>query len=329
MKYKKIVLAGGNGYLGRVLANYYKDKAGEIVILSRHEKQTEANIRTVVWDGKTWGKWAAELVNADILINLCGKNVNCRYTDKNKKEIFASRLLPTELLGKTIRDLAEPPKLWINLSSATIYRHAEDRPQDEETGDIGSGFSVDVCNAWETAFNKYDTPKTRKAALRMGIVLGRSDSVFPRLLSLVKLGLGGKQGNGRQYVSWVHEHDAARSTEWLADHTELTGIFNCTAPFPVKNDRLMKVIRNINGSLFGLPAPKWLLEAGAVFIGTETELILKSRWVLPKRLMDAGFKFQFGKVQDAVSEILCKGDYAFFDTLPPLKRVPSSQQPAS
>ncbi|BAU52090.1 TIGR01777 family oxidoreductase [Mucilaginibacter gotjawali] len=319
MKYKKIVLAGGNGYLGRVLANYYKGKASEIIILSRHEKQIDGNIRTVVWDGKTWGKWAAELVNADILVNLCGKNVNCRYTDKNKKEIFASRLLPTELLGKTIHDLVEPPKLWINLSSATIYRHAEDRPQDEDTGEIGNGFSVDVCNAWEAAFNKYDTPKTRKVALRMGIVLGRSDSVFPRLLNLVKLGLGGKQGDGKQYVSWVHELDAARSTEWLADHTELEGVFNCTAPYPVKNAELMKVIRNINGNLFGLPAPKWLLEAGAIFIGTETELILKSRWVLPKRLMDAGFKFEFRQVKDAVSEILGIGDYAFFDFPAPLK----------
>ena len=319
MKYKKIVLAGGNGYLGKVLANYYKDKAGEIVILSRHEKPTEANIRTVVWDGKTWGKWAAELVNADMLINLCGKNVNCRYTDNNKQEIFASRLLPTELLGKTIHDLVEPPKLWINLSSATIYRHAEDRPQDEVTGEIGSGFSVDVCTAWETAFNKYDTPKTRKIALRMGIVLGRSDSVFPRLLNLVKLGMGGKQGNGQQYVSWVHEQDAARCTEWIADRPELAGIFNCTAPYPVKNAELMKVIRNINGNLFGLPAPKWLLKAGAIFIGTETELILKSRWVLPKRLMDTGFKFQFSHVKDAVSEILGIGDYAFFDFPIPLK----------
>lgn len=319
MKYKKIVLAGGNGYLGRVLANYYKDKASEIIILSRHEKQTDRNIRTVVWDGKTWGKWAAELVNADILINLCGKNVNCRYTDKNKKEIFASRLLPTELLGKTIHDLVEPPKIWINVSSATIYRHAEDRPQDEVNGEIGSGFSVDVCTAWETAFYKYDTPKTRRIALRMGIVLGRSDSVFPRLLHLVKLGLGGKQGNGQQYVSWVHEHDAARSTEWFADHPELNGVFNCTAPYPVKNTVLMKTIRNINGTLVGLPAPKWLLEAGAVFIGTETELILKSRWVLPKRLMDTGFKFEFRQVRDAVSEILCIGDYAFFDFPSPLK----------
>ncbi|WP_295794241.1 TIGR01777 family oxidoreductase [Mucilaginibacter sp.] len=304
MKYKKIVLAGGNGYLGTVLAGYYKDKAEEIVILSRHEKQTDDNVRTVTWDGKTAGKWTAELVNADMLVNLCGKNVNCRYTEKNKAEIFASRLQPTELLGQVIHDLYEPPKLWINLSSATIYRHAKDRPQDEETGEIGTGFSVDVCNAWEAAFNKYATPKTRKVALRMGIVLGRSDSVFPRLLNLVKLGMGGMQGNGEQYVSWVHEHDAARSTEWLMEHPGLNGIVNCTAPIPVKNAELMHIIRKTYGMPLGLPAPKWLLEIGSVVIGTETELILKSRWVLPKRLLDSGFKFEFETAEAAVNDIL-------------------------
>jgi len=304
MNYNKIVLAGGNGYLGTVLANYYKDKAKEIVILGRHEKQTSENIRTVVWDGKTRGKWTAELVNADMLINLCGKNVNCRYTEKNKAEIFASRLLPTELLGMVISELFEPPKLWINITSATIYRHAEDRPQDEERGEIGSGFSVDVCNAWEYAFNKYDTPKTRKITLRMGIVLGRHNSVFPRLLNLVKMGMGGRQGNGRQYVSWVHEQDVARSTEWLAGHPGLTGIFNCTAPNAVKNAELMKIIRKAYGMPFGLPAPKWLLEIGSMVIGTETELIMKSRWVMPKRLLDSGFKFHFENAGDAVKDIL-------------------------
>jgi uncharacterized protein (TIGR01777 family) len=304
MKYKKIILAGGNGYLGRVLANYYKDKANEIVILSRQERDTSGNVRTVVWDGKTRSKWTAELVNADMLINLCGKNVNCRYTAKNKAEIIASRVLPTELLGMVIQDMFEPPKLWINVTSATIYRHAEDHPQDEETGEIGYGFSVDVCNAWETAFNKYDTPKTRKITLRMGIVLGRHDSVFPRLLNLVKMGMGGQQGDGMQYVSWVHEHDVARATEWFADHPELNGIFNCTAPDAIKNAELMRVIRKAYGISFGLPAPQWLLEIGAIVIGTETELILKSRWVVPKRLLDSGFKFKYEKAEDAVHDIL-------------------------
>lgn len=304
MKYHKIVLAGGNGYLGTVLAKYFKDKAGEIIVLSRQPKETDGNVRTVTWDGKTRGKWTAELVNADLVINLCGKNVNCRYTDKNKKEIFDSRLYPTAILGEVTRDLYEPPKLWINITSATIYRHAEDHPQDEETGEIGKGFSVDVCNAWEAEFNKFDTPKTRRVALRMGIVLGASDSVFPRLLNLVKLGMGGKQGNGEQYVSWVHELDAARSIEWLMDHSGLSGVFNCTAPNPIKIGKLMQIIRQTYGMAVGLPAPEWLLNIGAAVIGTETELILKSRWVLPKRLLDSGFKFQFETAETAVEDIL-------------------------
>jgi uncharacterized protein (TIGR01777 family) len=303
-KFKKIVLVGGNGYLGKVLTKYYQDKADEIVILSRHERVTIQNIRTVVWDGKTPGKWAAELVNADLLVNLCGKNVNCRYTEKNKAEIIASRVVPTELLGMVIKDMFEPPKLWVNVTSATIYRHAEDRPQDEEIGETGSGFSVDVCNLWEAAFNKYETPKTRKITLRMGIVLGRDDSVFPRLLNLVKMGMGGQQGNGEQYVSWVHEHDVARISEWFLDNPGLKGVFNCTAPNAVKNADLMHEIRKAYHMPFGLPAPKLLLEMGAIVIGTETELILKSRWVMPKRLLDSGFKFQFEKVEDAVNDIL-------------------------
>jgi len=304
MKYKKIVLAGGNGYLGNVFDGYYRDKAEEIVILSRHAKPVEKNIRTVAWDGKSEGKWVAELVNADMLINLCGKNVNCRYSEKNKAEIIASRVLPTELLGRVINEMFEPPKLWINVTSATIYRHAEDRPQDEGTGQIGSGFSVDVCNAWEAAFRKYETPKTRKIALRMGIVLGRKDGVFPRLLNLVKLGMGGRQGNGQQYVSWIHEHDAARITEWLLNHREMSGIINCTAPIAIQNGRLMQLIRNIYGTPYGLPTPKWLLELGAIVIGTETELILKSRWVMPKRLTDSGFKFQYENAGAAIHDIL-------------------------
>jgi uncharacterized protein (TIGR01777 family) len=319
MKYHKIVLAGGNGYLGTVLTEYYKDKAAEIVILSRKEKLAEKNIRTVVWDGKSRGRWTAELVNADILINLCGKNVNCRYSEKNKAEIIASRVVPTGLLGGVIHDMLEPPGLWINITSATIYRHAEDRPQDEETGEHGEGFSVDVCEEWEYAFNKWDTPKTRKVALRMGIVLGRNDGVFPRLLNLVKLGMGGRQGDGRQYVAWVHEVDAARSTEWIADQPEATGIFNCTAPVPVKNNLLMCTIRSIYGIPFGLPAPKWFLQIGAAIIGTETELLVKSRWVLPTRLLDAGFRFQFEKLDNAVKDILKRKTDAPCRVLTPIR----------
>ena len=304
MKYQKIILAGGNGYLGGILAAYYRDLAHEVIILSRKPQAADGNIKTLIWDGATEGDWATQLEGAELLVNLCGKNVNCRYNEANRREILASRLQPTALLARVIAKLEQPPQLWINLASATIYRHAEDRPQDEATGDIGCGFSIEVCQIWEKTFFEADTPRTRKVALRMGIVLGRSDSVFPRLLNLVRFGLGGKQGDGQQYMAWVHEHDVARSTQWLLDHPELNGIFNCTAPESTKNTDMMHIIRRAYGAPFGLPAPQWLLEVGAMVIGTETELILKSRWVMPKRLLDSGFIFQYPKAEHAVHDIL-------------------------
>ncbi|QEC77414.1 TIGR01777 family oxidoreductase [Mucilaginibacter ginsenosidivorax] len=302
--YKKIVLAGGNGYLGTVLAKYYKDLADEVIILARKQAPATGNIRTVVWDGKTESGWTVQLIHADMLINLCGKNVNCRYTKKNKAAIIASRVTPTKLLGDVIHKMVDPPKLWINITSATIYRHAEDHPQDETTGEIGYGFSIDVCNIWESTFFKCETPHTRKVALRLGIALGRSGSVFPRLLNLVKMGIGGRQGDGQQYMAWVHEHDVARSTQFLLDQPETEGVYNCAAPYAEKNADFMRLIRKAYGMPVGLPAPQWLLEIGALVIGTEPELILKSRWVKPRRLMDAGFKFQYEKAEYAIHDIL-------------------------
>jgi len=243
MKYKKIILAGGNGYLGGVLADYYRNLADEIIILSRSPKARNGNVKTLLWDGKTEGDWLNQLEGAEMLINLCGKNVNCRYTKANREEIISSRVLPTRLLGRVVEKLENPPQLWINLSSATIYRHAEDRPQDEANGDIGYGFSIDVCKQWEAAFYESNTPKTRKIALRMGIVLGMTDSAFPRLFNLVKFGLGGKLGDGKQYLNWVHEQDAVRCTEFLLQHTEWDDAINCTAPVPMQNARFMATLR--------------------------------------------------------------------------------------
>ena len=304
MLYKKIILAGGNGYLGQVLAEYYRHLSEEVIVLSRKSAPRKGNIKTLVWDGFTEGDWMYNLEDADMLVNLCGKNVNCRYTKENQEEIINSRIIPTTLLGKMIEKMKNPPKLWINITSATIYRHAEDRPQDEETGEIGYGFSIDVCRIWESTFLQTNTPQTRKVALRMGIVLGKNDGAFPRLLNLVRLGLGGKQGDGEQYISWVHEQDDARCTEWLMKNEKMTGIINCTTLEPIKNTDFMACVRDAYGIPFGLPAPAWLLEIGAMMIGTETELILKSRWVLPKRLLDNNFAFQYSRVAHAVKDIL-------------------------
>jgi uncharacterized protein (TIGR01777 family) len=304
MKYKKIILAGGNGYLGTVMANYYKGLTKEVIILSRKAAEADENITTHVWDGINEGDWIEELEGADLLINLCGKNVNCRYTRKNQEEIISSRINPVKLIGKVIGKLKHPPLLWITITSATIYRHAEDHPQDELTGDLGYGFSIDVCKQWEEEFYNCITPHTRKIALRMGIVLGRRDGAFPRLSNLVKYGLGGKQGDGKQYVSWAHEQDAAKCTEHLLLHPELNGDINCVAPQPLQNALLMKHIRNAWGIPLGLPAPAWLLGIGARVIGTEVELILKSRWVLPRRLTDSGYTFLFANAEHAIKDIL-------------------------
>ncbi|NCD68835.1 TIGR01777 family oxidoreductase [Mucilaginibacter agri] len=304
MHYKKIVLAGGNGYLGRVLAAYYAPLANEVIVLARKPEVARGKIKTVVWDGMHQGDWVHALEDAEMLINLCGKNVNCRYTPANRKEIINSRVVPTALLGEVINKLTTPPQLWINITSATIYRHAEDRAQDEDTGEIGYGFSIDVCRKWEAAFFETDTPATRKIALRMGIVLGRTDGVFPRLLNLVKLGMGGKQGDGQQYVSWIHEQDVANCTEWLFEHPEIQGVVNCTAPVAIKNTDLMRAIRRAYGIPVGLTTPAWLLAIGARVIRTETELILKSRWVAPKRLLDSGYHFRFAQAEHAIKDIL-------------------------
>lgn len=272
--------------------------------MSRKAAPAKGNITTEVWDGSETGAWVHQLEGADLLINLCGKNVNCRYTTKNRRAIIASRLTPTRLLGKVIRTLKVSPRLWVNVTSATIYRHAEDHAQDEWNGEIGTGFSVEVCQQWEAAFFEAATPATRKIALRMGIVLGAEDGVFPRLLRLVKCGLGGKQGNGRQMVSWIHEQDAARTTEWLLQNKTPDGVFNCTAPKPISNAELMRTIRTEAGINMGIPTPEWLLECGARLIGTETELILKSRWVLPNRLIKSGYPFLYPDVQSATRAIL-------------------------
>jgi uncharacterized protein (TIGR01777 family) len=299
----KIVFAGGSGYLGHVLSDYFKDRSKEIIILSRRNYASSGNIHYDIWDGKTAGAWTRHLENADLLINLSGKNVNCRYTKKNREEIIRSRLEPTSLLGQAIAGLKAPPKTWINFASATIYRNAEDHYQDEDKGEIGTGFSVDVCKVWEKSFWEAKTPQTKKILLRVGIVFGKSDGMIPRVKSLAKYGLGGHQGNGRQYISWIHEHDLARITEWLYQQGNDGEIYNCTSPVAIQNKDFMKLVRQMIGVPVGLPAPQWLLELGAIFIGTETELILKSRWVYPRHLLDKGFLLQFPDPEQALRNV--------------------------
>lgn len=301
---RKIVIPGGGGFLGGVLARYSGDLSYRAVILSRRERPDEGAIRYVRWDGETLGDWAKEIEGAEAVVNLAGRSVNCRYNEKNRREIYESRLRSTRMVGEAIACCERPPGVWINSSSATIYRHALDRPMDEATGEIGTGFSVDVCQRWEKTLDEAPTPHTRKVALRAALVLGRGGGVMEAFLRLVRLGLGGTMGRGDQFVSWVHERDFARSVQWVMEHPELEGPVNCASPNPVPNREFMRTLREVCRQPVGLPAARWMLEIGAVLMQTETELLLKSRRVVPERLLASGFRFEFPDLRAAVEQIV-------------------------
>lgn len=292
---KKIVLAGGTGFIGQYLERTYTNRGYVVHIISRQPGQ-------ISWSDEK--SMVEALERAEMVINLAGKSVNCRYNEKNKREIFESRTRTTEALGRAIQKCKNPPALWINSSTATIYRHAEDRPMTESTGEIGSGFSVDVGKAWEDTFFRFQLPKTRQVALRLAIVLGADGGVMEPYVNMVRFGLGGKQGEGRQMFSWIHIEDVYRIIEFVKTRKDLKGVFNASSPNPLTNKEMMDHMRKSMGRSAGLPAPSWMLKMGAVFIGTETELILKSRWVLPERLDQAGFRFQYEHLGHALEQIM-------------------------
>ncbi|MEQ9437806.1 MAG: TIGR01777 family oxidoreductase [Cyclobacteriaceae bacterium] len=306
---KKIVIAGGSGFLGSCLTRYYREKECQIYVLSRHYQEDEECVRYIHWDGKHLDNWVKVLEGADALINLSGKSVDCRYTKKNKALIYASRLDSTRVLGEAIQRSKIPPKVWVNAASATIYRHTLDIPMDEVSGEYGTGFSVDVCQKWEGAFSEIEVPGTRKIVLRTGIVLGKSGGALQPLLNLVKIGLGGKQGRGNQYFSWLHELDFVRIISFLINQESASGVFNAVAPNPLPNKQFMKKLRAIHGIPVGVPLPVWLLKIGTRIIHTETELILKSRRVIPTRLLNEGFQFEYPEPNGALNEIIHRHKY--------------------
>jgi len=309
----KVVIPGGSGQVGTILARALHADGHDVVVLGR--QPLPSPWRTVAWGGVTSGPWVKEVDGSDVVINLAGRSVNCRYTPNNRQEILDSRVNSTRAVGDAIAQVPRPPRAWLQASTATIYAHRYDAPNDEATGLIGGqepgapsawNFSIDVAQAWEGALKEARSPRTRKVALRSAMTMSPDAAgIFDTLMALVRRGVGGRAGDGRQFVSWIHFEDFVRAIYWLIDHEEIDGAVNLAAPNPVPNEEFMRTLREAAGTRVGLPVIKWMLEIGAVFMRTETELILKSRRVVPGRLLQSGFVFNY-PTWDAAARDLCR-----------------------
>lgn len=309
----KIIIPGGSGQVGTLLARSFHAEGHEVVVLSRSKIASDWG--SAVWNSHTLGPWAETFEGADVVINLAGKNVNCRYTPENQREIMLSRLESTRIVGEAIANAKDPPKVWLQSSTATIYSHRYDAPNDEITGILGGSepdapdkwaYSIEVAKAWEAALDEAKTPQTRKLKLRSAMIMSPDPGgIFATLLGLVRLGLGGKAGDGRQYVSWIHETDFINALNWLIKEGSLEGVVNLSSPNPLPYSDFMKALRKSWGVPVGLPATKWMLELGTFLLRTETELVLKSRRVVPTRLQESGFSFQFPEWSGAAHD-LCR-----------------------
>ncbi len=308
----RIVITGGSGQVGQILARHFHSSGHTVAVVARNIRPQPWS--TIRWDGQHLGEWANELDGCDVVVNLAGRSVNCRYNEANRREIKESRIVTTRLVGDAIARSSTPPRLWMNASTATIYRHAIDRPMDDVTGEIGGNepgipgtwrFSYDVAISWEAAFFEADTPHTRKIAMRSAITMSPDrGGAFETLLNLVRVGLGGRSGSGEQFVSWIHDVDFVRAIDFLIARTDLDGCINISSPNPLPNRDFMAALRRAYGVPLGLPATDWMLEVGAFFLRTETELVLKSRRVVPRRLLDAGFGFQFPDWSSAAVDLV-------------------------
>ncbi|HEX4772840.1 MAG TPA: TIGR01777 family oxidoreductase [Bryobacteraceae bacterium] len=308
----RIVIPGGTGQLGLILARHFHEQGHSVTVIGRHPKSAEWP--TLQWTGHEPGPWAKSIDGADVVINLAGRSVDCRYSTTHRREILNSRTISTGVVGQAIAASARPPRLWLNASTATIYRHSFDKPIDEQ-GEIGGGepdvprewgFSAEVAVAWENAFFAAATSATRRVAMRTAIVMSPDDGgAFDKLLRLVRFGLGGPVASGKQYVSWIHEADFIRAVEFLIDKDDFEGPVNICSPCPIWNQRFMRCLRQAWCTTYiGMPIPAWVLSIGAFLLRTESELVLKSRYVIPARLLNAGFDFHFpdwrGAAQDLV-----------------------------
>jgi uncharacterized protein (TIGR01777 family) len=326
----RILIPGGSGQIGTILARHLHAAGHEVTVLSRAPKP--APWQTLPWDGLTRGPWTAELDRSDAVIHLSGRSVNCRYTPENRREIIDSRVKPTLLLGEVIAASPTPPKIWMNASTSTFYRNALDVPQDEFTGELGDlpaergthesanqpetwAFSIDVAHRWEQALAAIPTPQTRKIRLRTSMTMSPDHGgVFSVLSTLTRLGLGGTEGTGRQYVSWLHYLDYCHITDLLLQHPEITdasnGIINMTAPEPLPNRDFMRALRKAWHAPIGLPAYSWMIEIGTFLMRTESELVLKSRRAVPTALQRAGYQFAFPTWPEAAMDLVARAKAA-------------------
>jgi uncharacterized protein len=309
----KIIIPGGTGQVGTLLARRFHREGDEVVVLSR--QSFVAPWKTASWDAENSGPWCDELEGADAVINLAGRSVNCRYHARNRREITESRVLSTRAVGRAIAAAKAPPRVWLQAGTATIYSHRHDAGQDEACGVIGGGepdapdtwrFSIDVAKAWERALEESVTPATRKVIMRSAMTMSPdAGGIFDTLLWLVRCGLGGRAGDGRQFMSWIHEEDFIRAVRFLISNESLDGPVNLAAPNPLPNREFMRELRLAWGARIGLPATEWMVEIGTRLLQTESELILKSRRGVPGRLLDSGFVFNFPRWPEAAAE-LCK-----------------------
>ncbi|HEY0431465.1 MAG TPA: TIGR01777 family oxidoreductase [Pyrinomonadaceae bacterium] len=311
----KVVIPGGSGQVGTVLARAFQQRGDEVVVLSR-TRTAALPWRVVEWDGETLAGWAAEFEGADAVINLAGRSVNCRYTPENRRAIIDSRVNSTRVVGQAIAQTIKAPRVWLQASTATLYAHRFDAPNDEATGIIGGSepnapdtwrFSIDVVKQWERELNAASTPNTRKVLMRSAIVMSPDHGgPFDMLLRLVRFGLGGRFGDGKEFVSWIHDQDFVAAVDWLIQHEELDGPVNLAAPNPLPNSQFTREIRKAWGIPFGLPSTRWMLELGAFVLRSETELMLKSRRVVPPRLLESGFTFRFPTWPEAVTDLCAR-----------------------
>ena len=289
-----ILIAGGTGFIGAYLKKRFEDRGETVKLVSRTGIDVPWVHQSLV----------DELEHTDMVINLAGKTINCRHTGENKKMILDSRIKATSLLGNAIAACKNPPLLWVNASASAIYKSDTIAPATETSEHLADDFLADVVRRWETDFFSFKLPSTRQIALRTSVVLGRSKGAFPSLLRLTRLGLGGKVGNGKQIFSWIHIGDYFRIVEFLIQNDSITGVVNCTSPAPLSNAALMKEMRSKVKIPFGLPAPEFAVRIGAFFIGTESSLLLDSTNIYPERLLNAGFKFKFGDISTAISDLV-------------------------